>query len=85
MKQVLDKVKIDGLLPTIHSVFNKLGEPIPLGYCNVGNVGKVVAVGEGGMYERHGSKPGREHGQHHYPAKNGEWIYRGDQLFLKRF
>lgn len=44
VKQVLDKVKTDGLLPTIHSVFNKLGEPIPLGYCNVG---KVIAVGEG--------------------------------------
>ncbi len=44
VKQVLDKVKTDGLMPTIHSVFNKLGEPIPLGYCNVG---EVVAVGEG--------------------------------------
>jgi predicted dehydrogenase/NADPH:quinone reductase-like Zn-dependent oxidoreductase len=44
VKQVLDKVKTDGLIPTIHSVFNKLGEPIPLGYCNVG---KVIAVGEG--------------------------------------
>ena len=44
VKQVLDKVKTDGLMPTIHSVFNKLGEPIPLGYCNVG---EVIAVGEG--------------------------------------
>lgn len=44
VKQVLDKVKTDGLMPTVHSVFNKLGEPIPLGYCNVG---KVIAVGEG--------------------------------------
>ncbi len=44
VKQVLDKVKTDGLLTTINSVFNKLGEPIPLGYCNVGI---VVAVGEG--------------------------------------
>lgn len=44
VKQVLDKVKTDGLMPTVHSVFNKLNEPIPLGYCNVG---KVVAVGEG--------------------------------------
>lgn len=44
VKQVLDKVKTDGLIPTIDSVFNKLGEPIPLGYCNVG---KVIAVGEG--------------------------------------
>lgn len=43
VKQVLDKMKTDGLMPTVHSVFNKLGEPIPLGYCNVG---KVIAVGE---------------------------------------
>ena len=44
VKQVLDKMKTDGLLPTVHSVFNKLEEPIPLGYCNVG---KVIAVDEG--------------------------------------
>jgi predicted dehydrogenase/threonine dehydrogenase-like Zn-dependent dehydrogenase len=44
VKQVLDKVKTDGLMTTVNSVFNKLGEPIPLGYCNVG---KVIAVGEG--------------------------------------
>lgn len=44
VKQVLDKVKTDGLMPTIETVFNKLGEPLPLGYCNVG---KVIAVGEG--------------------------------------
>jgi predicted dehydrogenase/threonine dehydrogenase-like Zn-dependent dehydrogenase len=44
VKQVLDKVKTDGLMTTVHSVFNKLGEPIPLGYSNVG---KVIAVGEG--------------------------------------
>ncbi|OOG15718.1 dehydrogenase [Sphingobacterium sp. CZ-UAM] len=44
VKQVLDKIKTDGLLPTIETVFNKLGEPLPLGYCNVG---RVIAVGEG--------------------------------------
>ncbi len=44
VKQVLDKIKTDGLTPTLETVFNKLGQPIPLGYCNVG---KVVAVGEG--------------------------------------
>lgn len=44
VKQVLDKIKSDGLLPTLEAVFNKLGEPLPLGYCNVG---KVIAVGEG--------------------------------------
>ena len=42
--QVLDKIKTDGLLPTLETVFNKLGEPLPLGYCNVG---VVVEVGKG--------------------------------------
>jgi predicted dehydrogenase/threonine dehydrogenase-like Zn-dependent dehydrogenase len=44
VKQVLDKIKTEGLMPTLEAVFNKLGEPLPLGYCNVG---KVIAVGEG--------------------------------------
>lgn len=44
VKQVLDKIKTEGLQPTLEAVFNKLGQPLPLGYCNVG---KVVAVGKG--------------------------------------
>ncbi|MCQ2378557.1 MAG: bi-domain-containing oxidoreductase [Victivallaceae bacterium] len=44
VKQVLDKIKTDGLLPTLEAVFNKLGQPLPLGYCNVGT---VVEVGRG--------------------------------------
>lgn len=44
VKEVLNKVKTDGLRPTINAVFNKLGQPLPLGYCNVG---KVIAVGKG--------------------------------------
>ncbi len=43
VKQVLDKIKTEGLIPTLEAVFNKLGEPLPLGYCNVG---KVIAIGE---------------------------------------
>ena len=35
VKQVLDKIKTDGLQPTLEAVFNKLGQPLPLGYCNV--------------------------------------------------
>ena len=41
---MLNKVKTDGLKPTMNAVFNKLGQPLPLGYCNVG---KVIAVGKG--------------------------------------
>ncbi len=43
VKEVLNKVKTDGFKPTINAVFNKLGKPLPLGYCNVG---KVIAVGK---------------------------------------
>ncbi len=42
--QVLEKIKSEGLLPTLEAVFRKLNQPIPLGYCNVG---EVIAVGEG--------------------------------------
>lgn len=44
VKQVLAKIKTDGLLPTLEAVFNKLDEPMPLGYCNAG---RVIAIGEG--------------------------------------
>lgn len=44
VKMVLDKVKADGLRPTLEAVMNKLDQPIPLGYCHVG---RVIAVGEG--------------------------------------
>jgi len=38
VKQVLDKIKTDGLIPTLEAVFRKLDEPLPLGYCNAGVV-----------------------------------------------
>jgi predicted dehydrogenase/threonine dehydrogenase-like Zn-dependent dehydrogenase len=44
VKEVLNKIKTDGLKPTINAVFNKLDQPLPLGYCNVG---KIIAVGKG--------------------------------------
>lgn len=34
--QVLDKIKTDGLLPTLESVRAKLDQPLGLGYCNAG-------------------------------------------------
>ena len=51
VKQVLDKIKTDGLLPTLETVFSRLDEPLPLGYCNVG---RVLEVGAGVS----GFKPG---------------------------
>lgn len=44
VRMVLDKVRTDGLLPTIEAVRNKLDQPLPMGYCNVG---EVVEVGPG--------------------------------------
>ena len=41
VKEVIAKVKTDGLAPTIAAVKNKLEQPIPLGYCNVGTVIEV--------------------------------------------
>jgi len=38
VRQVLQKIKTDGLLTTINAVRSKLAEPIPLGYSNVGVV-----------------------------------------------
>lgn len=38
VRQVLDKIRTDGLAPTLEAVFNKLDQPLPLGYCNVGRV-----------------------------------------------
>lgn len=41
VRMVLDKIKTDGLMPTIEAVFNKLDQPLPLGYCNVGRVAQA--------------------------------------------
>jgi len=49
VRMVLDKIKTDGLLPTLEAVFNKLDQPIPLGYCNVGVVMEVGDNGEGAV------------------------------------
>ena len=44
VRQVLEKVRTDGLVETVRAVKNKLETPIPLGYCNAG---VVLEVGEG--------------------------------------
>jgi threonine dehydrogenase-like Zn-dependent dehydrogenase/predicted dehydrogenase len=43
VRMVLDKIKADGLQPTLEAVLNKLDQPLPLGYCNVGRVAVVGA------------------------------------------
>lgn len=44
VRMVLDKIKTDGLMPTLEAVLNKLDQPLPMGYCNVG---VVVEIGAG--------------------------------------
>lgn len=44
VRQVLNKIRTDGLFPTLEVVFSRLDEPLPLGYCNVG---RVVGIGSG--------------------------------------
>lgn len=44
VRMVLDKIRTDGLMPTLDTVRNKLEQPLPLGYCNVG---VVLEVGKG--------------------------------------
>jgi threonine dehydrogenase-like Zn-dependent dehydrogenase len=44
VKEVLAKIRTDGLAPTLTAIRSKLGQPIPLGYSNAG---VVLAVGKG--------------------------------------
>ncbi len=44
VKMVLDKIKTDGLMPTVDAVRSKLDQPLPMGYSNVG---EVIEVGSG--------------------------------------
>jgi NADPH:quinone reductase-like Zn-dependent oxidoreductase len=43
VRQVLDKIRTEGFVPTVEAVLNKLDEPMPLGYCNAGVVLEVGA------------------------------------------
>jgi predicted dehydrogenase len=38
VRLALEKIKTDGLAPTLEAIFRKLDQPLPLGYCNVGRV-----------------------------------------------
>lgn len=43
VKQVINKAKREGVLPTLEAAFNKLDQPMPLGYSSAGT---IVEVGE---------------------------------------
>src|SRR5574341_2200933 len=44
VRQVLDKARREGLLTTVEAAFNRLDQPMPLGYSSAGT---IVALGEG--------------------------------------
>jgi len=44
VRMVLDKLRTDGVMPTLNAVRNKLDQPLALGYCNAG---VVVELGAG--------------------------------------
>lgn len=52
VKQVLQKIKTDGLWTTVDAVRAKLDTPIPLGYCNVGTVLESDAASKYGVGQR---------------------------------
>ena len=47
VKQVFEKIKTDGLAPTLRAVQNKLAQPLATGYCNVGVVGELGGLVDG--------------------------------------
>ncbi|MEA3358884.1 MAG: bi-domain-containing oxidoreductase [Thermodesulfobacteriota bacterium] len=49
VKMVLEKVRTDGLMPTIDAVRSKLDKPIPLGYCNSGIIQGLGDLGIEGL------------------------------------
>ena len=44
VRQALEKIRTDGLLPTVTTVRGKLEHPLAMGYCNVGS---VIEIGAG--------------------------------------
>ena len=52
VRQLIDKAKREGLLTTIEAAFNRLDQPMPLGYSSAGT---IVALGDG----MDGFKPGQ--------------------------
>lgn len=47
VRQVVDKMRTDGVFTTLEAVRAKLDQPIPMGYCNVGQVVEIGAGVEG--------------------------------------
>lgn len=44
VRQVIDKARREGILPTLQAAFNRLNQPMPLGYSSAGT---IIALGRG--------------------------------------
>jgi predicted dehydrogenase/threonine dehydrogenase-like Zn-dependent dehydrogenase len=44
VRQIIDKARREGLIPTIEAAFNRLDQPMPLGYSSAGT---IIALGSG--------------------------------------
>jgi hypothetical protein len=82
VRQVIDKVKTDGLFPTLENVMKRLDEPLPLGYCNVGVVVDVRRDGEKKVRRAEGEKIGDAEEQKFRREEDEKQKYgdRGDGL-----
>jgi predicted dehydrogenase/threonine dehydrogenase-like Zn-dependent dehydrogenase len=67
VKQVLQKVRTDGLMATVDAVRSKLDQPIPLGYCHVGRVAAAPGMRHeaGGMRHEEGFEAHEAGGMRH--------------------
>jgi threonine dehydrogenase-like Zn-dependent dehydrogenase len=47
VREVLQKIRTDGVLQTVEAVRSKLDQPLPLGYCNVGVISAIGSEAAG--------------------------------------
>jgi predicted dehydrogenase/threonine dehydrogenase-like Zn-dependent dehydrogenase len=73
VRMVLDKMRTDGVAATVTAVQNKLDQPIPMGYCNVG---RVRAVGDGVIGINIGERVASN-------GKHAEWVNVPENLCAK--
>ncbi|MDZ4345048.1 MAG: hypothetical protein U1E51_21715, partial [Candidatus Binatia bacterium] len=83
VRMVLDKVRTDGLMPTIASVRNKLDQPLTLGYCNVG-VASNKKKGDAALFPYGGSKEQRAGSTEHGAGSKGVGEKSGDDKGIGR-
>jgi len=76
VRKVLDKIRTDGLMPTIDAVRAKLDQPMPLGYCNVGVVMEAESSklkAESSKLKAESNKEGEQQGREGKPFINSKF------------